>query len=410
MSTLRNLILEVVSAGLNDNLRFSFPGESERFNVPETYRAILSQLPAIKEGDGKILNLGNMRSTLSLSSVGEALVRRALDDGVESSVDALFNFMEQDYNPCIEVILLRGLKVPCKFQLLDDVFIASPESVPSKTLKIFLKEHSGSQSALDFMSPTLPVDYTPSVGIPDSVLFRLKNVRPKFFDPGDSAWQTFDVDETNYLKHISDLLTIIAPSIVINRRSYSELQEGAFLYGVTSRNWESKYQEAGMGQVHDATLDELADFKQTLTTYLALPKARREKLEVPIHRLNEAVRHDSLVDRAIDLGVAMESLLLAELDDTAQISLTLRLRGAWLLGRDFAERKDIYSLLRDLYNCRSSAAHSGKLSKKAKDAAKAEIALKNGLPLCARAIKEVIFRGGELTSAFWDELLLGGSN
>ena len=42
--------------------------------------------------------------------------------------------------------------------------------------------------------------------------------------------------------------------------------------------------------------------------------------------------------------------------------------------------------------------------------AKAEIALKNGLPQCARAIKEVIFRGGELTSAFWDELLLGGSD
>ena len=138
-----------------------------------------------------------------------------------------------------------------------------------------------------------------------------------------------------------------------------------------------------------------------------MSKTQREKLEVPIHRLNEAVRHDSLVDRAIDLGVAMESLLLAELDDTAQISLTLRLRGAWLLGRDFGERKVIYSLLRDLYNCRSSAAHSGKLSKRPKDAARAESALKEGLPLCARAIKEVILRGGELTSIFWEELLLG---
>lgn len=408
MSTLRDLIVDVVSAGLNEDLRFSFPGESERFILPDTYNAILSYFPNLKEGDGKILNLGNMRSTLSLSSVGEALVRRALDEGVERSVDALFEFIEQDYNPCIEVVLLRGLKVPCTFQLLDDVFIASPDSVPSTTLKLFLKEYAGRQAAFDFMSPTLPVDYTPSVGSPDSVLFRLTNVRPKFFHPGDAAWQAFDIDEVNYLKHISELLSIVSPSIVINRRSYSELQEGAFLYGVTARNWESKYQEAGVGQVHDATLDELEDFKRTLTTYFALPKAQREKLEVPIHRLNEAVRHDSLVDRAIDLGVAMESLLLAELDDTAQISLTLRLRGAWLLGRDFAERKDIYSLLRDLYSCRSSAAHSGKLSKKAKDAARAEIALKDGLPLCARAIKEVIFRGGELTSSFWDELLLGG--
>ncbi|WP_460160803.1 hypothetical protein [Pseudomonas sp. S2_B10] len=271
-----------------------------------------------------------------------------------------------------------------------------------------MKKNSEGQATFDFMSPTLPVDYTPSAGMPDSVLYRLTSVRPKFFDRGDPAGLIFDLDEMNYLKHVSELLTIISPSIVINRRSYSELQEGAFLYGVTSRIWQNKYQEAGIGQVHEVTLDELEDFKKTLAFYFALPKAKREKLEVPIHRLNEAVRHDNLVDRAIDLGVAMESLLLAELDDTAQISLTLRLRGAWLLGRDFTERKDIYSLLRDLYNCRSSAAHSGKLSKKTKGEARAEIALKDGLPLCARAIKEVIFRGGELTPSFWDELLLGG--
>lgn len=69
------------------------------------------------------------------------------------------------------------------------------------------------------------------------------------------------------------------------------------------------------------------------------------------------------------------------------------LRPTILYMRDFAERKDIYSLLRDLYSCRSSAAHSGRNYQK-KDAARAEIALKDGLPLGVRAIKEVIFRGG----------------
>ncbi|SDU56874.1 HEPN domain-containing protein [Pseudomonas mandelii] len=408
MPTLRDHIVEVVNAGLREDLKFSFPGESARFNVPDTYHAMLSGLSSLQRNNGKVINLGNMRSTLNIYNVGEALVRRALDEGVESSVDALFKFIEQDYNPCIEVVLLRGIKVPRTFKLLDNVFIASPDSVPSTSLKIFLKENSEKQETFDFMSPTLPVDYTPSAGKPDSVLYRLTSVRPKFFDHDDPACQMFDLDEMNYLKHISELLTIISPSIVINRRSYSELQEGSFLYGVTGRSWQSKYQEAGIGQVHDVTLDELEEFKKTLALYFALPKAKREKLEVPIHRINEAARHDNLVDRAIDLGVAMESLLLAGLEDTAQLSLTLRLRGAWLLGRDFTERKDIYYLLRDLYDCRSSAAHSGKLSKRTKDEARAEIALKDGLPLCARAIKEVIFRGGELTPNFWVELMLGG--
>lgn len=408
MSHLRDLIVDIVKTELNEELRLNFPGENYRFIVPDKYKIMLSHLPHIKENDGQILNLVNMRGTLNLSSIGEALVRRALEAGAERSVDALFEFIEQDYNPCIEVVLLLGLKVPCTFQLSDDVFIASPDAVPSTTLKHFLKEYAERNGTFDFISPTMPVDYTPSAGSPDSVLFRLTKVRPKFLQPNDAALQHFDIDDINYLKDVSELLSIVSPSIVINRRSYSELQEGAFLYGVTARNWETKYSESGTGQVHDATLDELEDFKRTLSAYFALPKVQREKLKVPIHRLNEAVRHDNLVDRAIDLGVAMESLLLAELDDTAQLSLTLRLRGAWLLGQDFAERQAIYCLLRDLYSCRSSAAHSGKLSKKAKDAARAEIALKDGLPICARAIKEVIFRGGELTSSFWDELLLGG--
>ncbi|WP_460160802.1 hypothetical protein [Pseudomonas sp. S2_B10] len=137
MPTLRDLIVELVSAGLSEDLKFSFPGESARFHVPDTYNAMLSSLPSLKENDGKDLNLGNMRCTLNIHNVGQALVRRALDDGVESSVDALFDFIEQDYNPCVEVVLLRGIKVPGTFQLLDDVFIASPESVPSASLKFF---------------------------------------------------------------------------------------------------------------------------------------------------------------------------------------------------------------------------------------------------------------------------------
>ena len=63
-----------------------------------------------------------------------------------------------------------------------------------------------------------------------------------------------------------------------------------------------------------------------------LPDARRKKLRVPLERLNRALGATSPIDCAIDLGIALEALLLGELAPNEQISLAFRLRGAWLLG------------------------------------------------------------------------------
>ncbi|WP_347905997.1 hypothetical protein [Pseudomonas purpurea] len=402
---LQQLVTDVLRSELREDLRFRFPGEEwDRIHVPEPLKSVLAGLQLVKESVGRSLNLGASRSTLQIDNIAQALISRALDKGVEESVGDLFEFLSQDYSPCIDIVLLRGIKVPCTVELLENVFISKPEDVPSETLKRFIAEYPLKLTPFSFMSPTSPVDYTAPAKLPDSVLFRLKKVYPKFFQFDDPACQEFDMKDLDFFKKISELLTIVCPAIPINRRDYSELQAGSFLQGFTPRNFMTSYREAGSGICHDASIEDLELLKKVLSAYLELDDRLRDKLDVPIHRLNEAVRHDNPVDQAIDLGIALESLLLNDQGDSVQLSLQFRLRGAWLLGHDLVSRKEIHNHLRDLYSYRSTAVHSGRLTKKSKEYKRAQERLTAGLQLCADAIKALIFA----KEVSWENVVLGG--
>jgi len=70
-------------------------------------------------------------------------------------------------------------------------------------------------------------------------------------------------------------------------------------------------------------------------------------------------RRSSLTDRFIDLRIALEALLLPEGSDH-QLSFSLSARGAWWLGKDAADRRRIWKILRSAYNAASSAVHTGR--------------------------------------------------
>ena len=80
-------------------------------------------------------------------------------------------------------------------------------------------------------------------------------------------------------------------------------------------------------------------------------------------RLSQAKRRAQIEDKILDLGIAMEMLLLQDNGNNDQLSLSFRLRGSWLLGNSPANRVEIYRQLKDIYDFRSNVAHSGVLCK-----------------------------------------------
>lgn len=143
-----------------------------------------------------------------------------------------------------------------------------------------------------------------------------------------------------------------------------------------------------------------------------LDQKTRSELRVPLDRLNQSRRHHNETEKAIDLGIALEALLLNDRERDDSIALPFRLRGAWLLGQGSTprERKELLDIFNDLYDCRSKAVHKGTLkSGSAKyKSGKTPIEILNiGDELCVKIIEAIITNGGFHNSNEWNELLMG---
>jgi hypothetical protein len=170
-----------------------------------------------------------------------------------------------------------------------------------------------------------------------------------------------------------------------------------------------------MTVVHDPEIDLPRKFEpgpfdpenaQTIVQqYLRLDESSKDKLRIPLQRLNLALRRRQMEDRAIELGIALESLLLADSGSNIDLTLRIGLRGALLLGGDITVRRRHDRLLKNVYWVRSKAVHGGKVPQECKGQ-RVEQILSDGLDLCAALLRTMISRGVPSESQ-WTDLQLG---
>ena len=115
--------------------------------------------------------------------------------------------------------------------------------------------------------------------------------------------------------------------------------------------------------------------------------------------------YEQLVDRFIDLRVALESLYLQHIGNEkyrGEMGLRLSLCGAWHLGVDFEQRKRIRKNLQDAYNTASKAVHGGNI-----DYCEDQQLLSTAQVLCRRGILKLLREGPPRD---WGDLILGIEN
>jgi hypothetical protein len=142
----------------------------------------------------------------------------------------------------------------------------------------------------------------------------------------------------------------------------------------------------------------------------AFPARLKPRVKISLERLNRGLAASLSVDCAIDIGVSLEALLLGDLQPNDQISLAFRLRGAWLLGADPLDRKELARHFNAIYSCRSAAVHGGTLPSDSYsvDSVKVpadEFMMNHARRLAARAVLRII-ELGDIPD--WSGLLLGG--
>ena len=136
-------------------------------------------------------------------------------------------------------------------------------------------------------------------------------------------------------------------------------------------------------------------------------------LRITLDRLNQSLRRRNDVDKVIDLGMALEVILLHDSSKNergnknypGELRFRSSIRGAMFLGGANLERKNTLQLLKEAYDLRSEAVHSGGLKRRRKGPAP-EQTLSEAMGTCARIARKLIERG---SFPDWDaEYVIGG--
>ena len=124
----------------------------------------------------------------------------------------------------------------------------------------------------------------------------------------------------------------------------------------------------------------------------------RESLELAIRRWIRSKRPGTDLDKLIELRIALEALY--EIGGVNEKGFRIATYGAWHLGEDFEQRRELREALRKAYSDSSSAVHGGKLKHAAKDPGLVSFAQ----DICRGGILK---RLEETERPKWDEIILG---
>ncbi len=366
-------------------------GGGRHVSVQNDLLAAIDALPEMGRLKGLMMRIGFSSFSIQSRMLGEALILRSLRDGYQQALKDLADFFNSEDIGYSEIVLLGGISVSERINLGHGFYVCPPEEVP---IEEFQKKHSESKSGgQQFFAAKFDLSDPKVVG---AALIREKCTHAKFVSSQDFA---AIVPSVNY---VPLLLTLAGPSSPIVYRHFFELDDGEFLKGTAPDAFSWSPEETRVTSHVPVVRGDFDGFSEIVTKFESLPERERTHLAVSLHRLNEAIRHRSPVDKALDLGIALESLLLSGKKEKEQLTLQFRLRGAWLLGHDGAHRSALYKQFQELYELRSLAAHTGTIS--TKKGVSVDDTLAQGQRICADAIRKVVLRGGYPD---WGSLLVG---
>jgi hypothetical protein len=328
-------------------------------------------------------------ASISLRPIGLSLLGRAIDSGdVTGTVEAFRSYIEKNTAPVIAVMAVSGVKTSTEVRLGPKIRLVPTTSVPPSYRRAealgrpnppLSEVRPGVSSALVTQLDFGPIFYWPTEG---GALSKPAQSRVR------SALD--DLDEARTLLSLLGITTAM-------RLFWVAPQDPMMGTGI-DRGWLSN-REVFDGK--DIEVDANAAEELAASYFGMDPAIRQQMLHIPLDRLDRAIRGEDLVDKSIDLGIALEALLLHEPGYQGELTFRLSLRGAWLGGGDPRERAEVQKLLAEVYDLRSRAVHTGKVERTEKNYAKIE----SGAALCKRLIRKMIEADGRIK---WTSLLVGG--
>lgn len=278
-------------------------------------------------------------------------VRAFADSGI-SSVDM--------YAPLVGVQIKRT-----PIEISEQVSLVSWSDVPSCHQKDKFGKHDDN---FESISPMRPLPHA-------AIRFHFPEQRILFA----SADEARDLAKANFTSHndaistiydVMHSLTILTASPVAVLGTWVHVVQdvprsfAGASYSFNDAVFDQRLFHAAQNPVLLANDNRLAD---VVLQYRAFSATDRDALTIAMNRVGASLKKRTIVDRAIDLGIGLEAMLLHSIGnekDRGELRYRAAVRGAVFLGNKSADRKDVYEIIRAAYNLRSAAVHTGRLDPK----------------------------------------------
>lgn len=349
--------------------------------------AALKSEPDLRSFDGAMFCRGDGAARVELASLASWLLLRASTKGPRQAVGDLSRYLKLDHNPGYQVLAIGGIEVEQPVRLSTGISL-----IPFSRLPPSQVTHS--------LAPTAVLGVQYPFPVPGAALVKRKPTKAQVA-PASSDSLPFDPTAQLALEEACLWLTIVGPSCPLPVALWWQLDSWVPFASHVGSSWSSSRGDIAYGRIRKLSAEDVREAQRVHAIATSIPSQRSERLRIPLQRLNQALRRQNPADRAIDLGIALESILITD-SVRSELAFQFRLQGAWLVGSNPKKRHEVMELLRLIYECRSIAVHTGRLTKKLRGREPKDI-LDDGSALAVEIIKAVAERG----ILDWSEVVLG---
>jgi hypothetical protein len=373
-----------------DQVRRILESSGDKSALESSITDLLYRSPQYQAVDQKWASAGGGGTQVVPGIVAAGAVAACVEYGPDEAVQRLKEFLS-GVRPGRVVMMVEGVILDGRHRLGDGIDLIPATELDSPTYS-FLAENARQLGAVFLGQGML------GVGVPTAIAVEA-SLAPSFSDEfrPHPTWETATADAEDVVL----LLALLWPATPVEGMTWWEPKH-KFLPTELKLAVTGHMQELSplIGRT-ELSHDRLDSFSGIWTAWRSLPDRLRATLRVVLDRLARAGRKRLSVDAAIELGVAMEALLLDGGD--GELKYRLSTRAGWLLGgADPKAREGIARLFRFLYDLRSTAVHTGRLPEflDTKSKAPAEFkgkrtrdVLNRGCQECCRAAQTVIEKG-----------------
>jgi len=414
---LARLIDEAQKAGFPDafpNYVVEWKRHLDISELPDAVQRLLEHFerPEYDFAQERMFHVGSGAVRVSPPLLVNWTITRASDVGAERAAEEIAAYLEVDYNAAFSITAITGLSTNCRRQLTDETWIVPFSEVPAGQQKESLRPDEATIGSLLSLPDGIDFVRKSLEGAPESALVSDIQIRPRYSEPEDDTLAT---DGSRGYEHevILALAMLCCDEVApVGIRKWRQLKPEVPLSGALGTAYQ--YPVEQVVPRRSETIDEhaLDTLQHMLTQYGALREKDQRRIKVACDRLTQCINRMHEVQRAIDLGIAVESVIVPS-DAPAQLSYQFRVVGAWLSGETFEERNQNYSVLRSIYDMRSEAVHNGVFSKNQRRLADGSTLpnakmIEKGILIAKKCLRRVLERGG-LSDEDARKLVLGES-